>query len=188
MTTRIGASCNEAGLVLGVRAEGRLIDRVVLATTLLRGRIVDDCESGKGLKLLLVSARIGLVRVAVIARLRSVFGYAVTAVREALRPRRWLRPARRRSWRLTCVPVNRGTRNPQLASTSSPANIAPGSPSRKRGCGPRSRRVSSASRFAARCPLVALSSLTSSRQASGSSLKWMARTTRAGRPLTRIVT
>jgi hypothetical protein len=46
------------------------------------------CESGKGLKLLLVSARIGLVRVAVIARLRSVFGYAVTAVREALRPRR----------------------------------------------------------------------------------------------------
>jgi putative transposase len=59
----------------------------VVATSLLRHRIVEDFESDKGLKLGLVSEQIGLVFSRVIAKLRSFFGNAAKAVREALRRR-----------------------------------------------------------------------------------------------------
>jgi putative transposase len=62
-------------------------DTVVLATTLLRERIVEDFTHGKSLKLGFVSEQIGHVFSGVIAKLRSSFSNAAKAVREALRPR-----------------------------------------------------------------------------------------------------
>lgn len=56
----------------------------MLATALLRQRIVEDFTHDKGLKL----EQIGHVLAGVIAKLRSSFSTAAKAVREALRPRR----------------------------------------------------------------------------------------------------
>jgi hypothetical protein len=59
----------------------------VVATTLLRHRIVEDFARDKGLKLGLVSAQNGFVLAGVIAKLQTVFAGAAKGMREALRPR-----------------------------------------------------------------------------------------------------
>jgi len=69
------------------RAHGRGRLDPVLATSLLRPRIVEDFTHDKGLKLRVVSEQIGLVLGHIVGKLRRAFTATAKAVYEALRPR-----------------------------------------------------------------------------------------------------